>query len=89
MEKMVLSKVVLLALLLSLSCLWVAKASERSTRVSQEVRDTKTQQGGPCTDDNTCHKICPDCILAQCMFKQCVCSECFFPPSQPALRVKT
>ncbi|CAH8271937.1 unnamed protein product [Arabidopsis lyrata] len=86
---MVLSKVVLLALLLSLSCLWVAKASERRTRVSQEVRDAKKQRGGPCTDENTCHQICPDCIIAQCIFKQCVCSKCFLPPSQAAFSVKT
>lgn len=68
---------------------WVAKASERRTRVGEEVRDAIKQRGGPCTDDDTCHKICSDCINKQCIFKQCVCSQCFFSPSQPTLRVNS
>ncbi|AED93111.1 Defensin-like protein 267 [Arabidopsis thaliana] len=86
---MMLSKVVLLALLLSLSCLWVAKASEQRTRVSEVVREAEIHDGGQCTDDDICNKNCLDCIARQCIFQQCVCSKRFFPPnSQPNLRVK-
>ncbi|XP_019090087.1 PREDICTED: defensin-like protein 267 [Camelina sativa] len=66
---------------------WVAKASERRTRLSEEVRDAIKERGGLCTDYDSCHKICSDCIIRQCIFKQCFCFKCFFPPSQPILRV--
>ncbi|ESQ31655.1 hypothetical protein EUTSA_v10005663mg [Eutrema salsugineum] len=68
---MVFRKVVLLAVLLSLSC-----ALEGEARLSGEMRDVTIQRGGPCNNENTCHNHCPGCAITHCIFNQCVCTKC-------------
>ncbi|KFK27992.1 hypothetical protein AALP_AA8G457600 [Arabis alpina] len=75
------SRKALLGLLISLSCLWVAKALEGNAKVSVEVKDASTQQG-TCNDDSMCRAQCPaGCAITQCIFQQCVCGQC--KPLQP------
>ncbi|EOA34380.1 hypothetical protein CARUB_v10021905mg [Capsella rubella] len=75
---MVFMKVLFLAFLLSLSCLMEGEA-----RISSgEMKDVITiQRGGSCNNDNTCHDVCPGCLVTRCIFKQCVCSNCYTPPT--------
>ncbi|KAG2326932.1 hypothetical protein Bca4012_035848 [Brassica carinata] len=85
---MALRKVILLGLLMSLSCLWVAKALEGDGKVREDVADVtmKTQRGGSCDNDGVCQDFCPGCAVTQCIFKQCVCEQC--NPPKPKLRVR-
>ncbi|AED97634.1 putative defensin-like protein 265 [Arabidopsis thaliana] len=80
MEKTVSRKVVVLAILLSLSCLCIAKASKGEEKTSGELRDVTPQRGGPCSYDNLCHNHCPGCKITQCVNGECVCLICYTPP---------
>ncbi|KAG7613950.1 unnamed protein product [Arabidopsis thaliana] len=80
MEKMVLRKVVLLALLLSLSCLWVAKALEGESKVSGQVRD-ETPHTWYCKYDDNCRENCPGCTITKCNYGVCICSNCYHQQS--------
>ncbi|XP_019093731.1 PREDICTED: defensin-like protein 266 [Camelina sativa] len=74
MEKTVFMKVVFFAFLLSLSCLMEGEA-----RVSGKMKDVTIQRGGSCASDNTCHDTCSGCKNTQCIFSQCVCTQCNTP----------
>ncbi|KAF8112594.1 hypothetical protein N665_0063s0080 [Sinapis alba] len=85
---MALMKVILLGLLISFSCLWVAKALEGDAKVWEDVKDVtiQTQRGGSCDNEDVCHAFCPGCAVTKCIFKQCVCEQCI--PPKPKLRVR-
>ncbi|CAH2034705.1 unnamed protein product [Thlaspi arvense] len=60
----------------------------RSEKISGEMRDATTQRGEQtCDDDNTCRKNCPDCKVAVCYLRQCICTRCSFPTRLPNLLV--
>ncbi|ESQ31654.1 hypothetical protein EUTSA_v10005576mg, partial [Eutrema salsugineum] len=62
-------KVLLLGLLISLSCLWVAKALEGDANVGEDVKDVTIQRGGTCNNDKTCRATCPGCAITKCIFQ--------------------
>lgn len=64
--------------------LCVAKALEAETKISGEV--ITPNRGGPCTNSNICHNHCPGCKFTQCVDGQCVCENCYTPPSDSGFK---